>query len=220
MSKKKDPKTGARKDLIKQIIAATPQADPSKVKQAVKTAAKDAGINNRTAKIGNKKQSTFLASLKKQGTFSQNVAGTGAIAGVANQLRYDSKIATEADRNKDFLRSQNQLVNSLMGQQMDSINAQLGSIRGSGAAALGDFTSLIGGLVAGQTQEMSAMRDQFQQANNASLQAIQGFQSSIQKLLAPPPVQPDSRPAVMGFSTAQRGSMQRQRSGIQGFRGR
>jgi hypothetical protein len=101
------------------------------------------------------------------------------------------------------------------------LNQYLSTIEGQSSAEAERYTSLIARITGQQEQELGALRQQFARQNQESESAIMSLQSYIEKLsrpAAPPKIDVDLRPAVVGISGFQEASQKRQRQGTSGGR--
>ena len=105
--------------------------------------------------------------------------------------------------------------------QGDYLNQYLSTIEGQSSAETERYTSLIARITGQQEQELGALRQQFARQNQESESAIMSLQSYIERLskpAAPPKIDVDLRPAVVGISGFQKASQKRQRQGTSGGR--
>jgi hypothetical protein len=105
--------------------------------------------------------------------------------------------------------------------QGDQLNQYLFTIQGQSSAETQRYESLIARITGQQEQELGRLRQQFDRQNRESEGVISRLQSDIKRLStpsAPPKIDVDLRPAVVGISGFQEASQKRQRQGTSGGR--
>lgn len=220
------------------------KSDWNYIKSDIKGFAKDGRLSSKdlTAIQSGLKMSTGRSGL----TNSEGWLAQGAIRNQIDGLRYSDYVDKQSGRLSAFTNKQSEIIGSIMSRSSRSIASQLDMIRTQADQSLGGFQSMLD-MAMSQSQAINAQqRAAFDEANQASEQAIRQYQSQIASLpgftsidqiggeaeqvsgwnpLQPIGVQRQAAtvqrtPAMTGFSSAQMASSSRQRTGIQGFRGR
>ena len=242
-------KVNLKRDLLRPLKESLPQTfaandkefkpeDWKSVKQTLKGFSKDGKVT----------QQEVVASVAKLPGFSNSERWLtqGSTRNAIDAARYNDYLDKQNNRLSAYTSRQSEMIDSIMGESSRSIASQLDMIRSQADQSLGGFQSMLD-MAMSQSQAInSQQRAAFDEANQASEQAIRQYQSQIASLPGFTPIdqiggeseqvsgwnplQPigverqaatiQRTPAMTGFSSEQMASSSRQRTGIQGFRRR
>jgi hypothetical protein len=127
----------------------------------------------------------------------------------------------EENRFLGLLGSQEGALSGQLELQQDLLDSQLDNIAGKSEEQERYYTSLLGLITRQQETELSAIRDKFSQQNLQSEETISRLQKDIERLSlisSQPSIPVDTRPGIIGLSSAQQSSQSRQRLGMIGSR--
>jgi hypothetical protein len=128
---------------------------------------------------------------------------------------------SEAKRYQSLLDKQTASFDKQLKSQSNLLNKQLGQLTAQSKAQTTNYENLIAGITSKQESELQSMRDMFSRQNMESESVISSLQADIDRLSAgnaPPVIDVDTSPALIGVNRFQEHSRQRQMLGTRGAR--
>jgi hypothetical protein len=128
---------------------------------------------------------------------------------------------SEQSRFESLAKQQQKAFEQQFQAQGAQLNQRLSNLQKRSTTETQGYQSLIARITGQQEQELGRLRQQFDRQNQESEGVISRLQSDIERLstpAAPPKIDVDTRPAVVGISGFQEASQRRQRLGTSGGR--